>query len=281
MKLEDTKSEAIEPPFDRAGIANRERLFEIGVRHPFWRTLSQELALGVGLTRRENASFLLGQPFPFVPGTPDGRTTVTALHLDANWSERSAQSVFAARVAASQGIDALGATVSPGFPDSKFRKFVGQAQWARRFGEAGQLIVRADVQRASEPLLPAEKLSIGGIATVRGYRENRLVKDNGEIFSVEYRAQVGKFAPFALDLGPDEGRLELAAFFDAGHGKNEDEAGIGTRRLRSFGPGVRWVPVHGTLVQLYKGFALDKVPVNDPKPSDRGLHFLFALNVKF
>jgi hemolysin activation/secretion protein len=281
MKVEDNKSKAIEPPFDRAGIANRSRLIEVGLSHPVLRTLSQELALGAALTRQENASFLLGQPFPFVPGTPDGHTTVSALRLGADWTERSAQSVFAARVVASQGIDAFGSTVSPGFPDSKFQTLLAQMQWARRFGDKGQLIVRADLQRASEPLLPSEKLGIGGVSTVRGYRENVMVKDNGEIFSVEYRLPVGKFAPFALDLGPDEGQLELAAFFDAAHGKDENESGIGPRTLRSFGPGLRWVPVHGTLVQIYKGFALEKRPVLEPKLPDRGIHFLFALQVKF
>jgi hemolysin activation/secretion protein len=281
MKLENTRSNAIEPPFDRVGIANHARLFEIGLSHPVWRTLSQELAVGAALTRQENASFLFGQPFPFVPGTPDGRTTVSALRLGVDWTERGAQSVLAARLVASQGIDAFGATVSPGFPDSKFRTLLAQMQWARRFGDLGQLIVRADLQRASEPLLPSEKLGIGGVTTVRGYRENALVKDNGEIFSIEYRVPVGKFAPFALDLGPDEGQLELAAFFDAAHGKDENDSGIGPRTLRSFGPGLRWVPVHGTLVQVYKGFALDKRPVLDPKLPDRGVHFLFALQVKF
>ena len=46
--------------------------------------------------------------------------------------------------------------------------WLGQFQWARRFGEQGnQLILRGDLQLANKPLLPLEKFAIGGAATVR------------------------------------------------------------------------------------------------------------------
>ena len=41
------------------------------------------------------------------------------------------------------------------------------------------LIVRQTLQLASEPLLNIEKFALGGINTVRGYRENQFVRDNG------------------------------------------------------------------------------------------------------
>jgi hemolysin activation/secretion protein len=283
LRVEENRARVIEPPFDRIDIANRSRFTEVGIAHPVWRTLSREVALGAALTRRRNASFLLGQPFAFTPGLRDGRSTVSALRLSADWTDRSAESVFAARMTLNLGIDRFGATVSDaGNPDSKFRTTLVQLQWARRLpGEQGQILLRADLQRSNDVLLPSEKLGIGGASTVRGYRENTLVKDNGAILSAEYRRAVGKFAPLGLNLGEEDGLLEVAVFFDAGAGRDENEAGGGPRRLRAFGPGVRWTPVRGALVQLYKGFALDKVAVRDPKLPDRGVHFLFAWQAQF
>jgi hemolysin activation/secretion protein len=48
----------------------------------------------------------------------------------------------------------------------------------RRFDTRGdQYVLRNDLQLAKDPLLPLEQFTVGGASTVRGYRENQLVKD--------------------------------------------------------------------------------------------------------
>ena len=278
LKYERTEANVIEAPFDLIDIENRSRSFEAGLSHPVVRTASREVVLGATLANRDNASFLLGQSFSFIPGLADGRSTVTALRLTADWSERSDDEVFAARLTASHGLDWFGATVNPGFPDSRFDSRLAQLQWARRLGaERGQVVLRADWQHANGSLLPSEKFAVGGAQSVRGYRENALVRDNGWAFSAEYRRPLGRYA-LAAGSGPDDGLVELAAFTDAGKARDDGDA---AKRLASWGLGVRWTPVPGILAQLYKGFALKKIDNPTRTLADRGIHFLIAVQIQF
>lgn len=279
LKYERTGASVVEEPFNLIDIRNRSRSFEAGLSHPIVRTMSRDVSLGATLANRDNASFLLGQPFSFIPGLADGRSAVTALRLSGDWSERSSNEVLAARLTASHGLGWFGATVNPGFPDSRFDSRLAQFQWARRLGaQRGQIVLRADWQRANGSLLPSEKFAVGGAQSVRGYRENALVRDNGWAFSVEYRRPLGRVGVPAFGTGPDDGQLELAVFSDAGKARDDGEA---AKRLSSWGLGLRWTPAPGILAQIYKGFALQKIENPTKTPSDRGIHFLVALQAQF
>ncbi|HEX2648779.1 MAG TPA: ShlB/FhaC/HecB family hemolysin secretion/activation protein [Burkholderiales bacterium] len=281
LKYERTGAEVIEPPFDQIDIRSSTRNAEAGLTQPLVRTLSREVAVGAVISNRDNASFLLGQPFSFTPGLVDGRSSVSALRLVGDWSERSNDEVLAVRVTASHGLALFGSTVHPGFPDSKFDSRLAQLQWARRLGrEAGQVVVRADWQHANGSLLPAEKFAVGGLQSVRGYRENALVRDHGWAASIEYRRPVGRFPLGAARGGPEDGLLELAVFTDAGKARDDGEA---ARRLSSWGVGLRWAPAPGVLAQLYKGFARQRIDDLTPTRTlaDRGVHFLVALQTLF
>ena len=48
-------------------------------------------------------------------------------------------------------------------------------------------IVRMDSQISRDPLLSLEQFAIGGHASVRGYRENQIVRDSGAVVSAEAR----------------------------------------------------------------------------------------------
>jgi hemolysin activation/secretion protein len=103
-------------------------------------------------------------------------------------------------------------------PDGEFFAWLGQFQWVRRFDPWGaQLVFRTDVQLAEDPLLSLEQFAMGGHATVRGYRENELVRDNGIISSLEVRV------PLWSDT-PGRPMVELAPFFDWGNSWNTDRS---------------------------------------------------------
>jgi len=90
------------------------------------------------------------------------------------------------------------------------RRLVGAIPVGRRLTDWGlQALTRLDVQLASAPLLPLEQIAVGGRYSVRGYRENQLVRDNGVIGSVEARVPVVRNVSWA-DV------VELASFMDAG-----------------------------------------------------------------
>ena len=145
-------------------------------------------------------------------------------------------------------MDALGATKNEGdIPDGQFLAWLGQFQWARRLGwKDTQLIGRGDLQLSDSPLLGLEQFAVGGHGTVRGYRENQLVRDNGVVGSIEARVPIWK----ASDGRPI---LELVPFFDAAYSRNRKRPTIGPRTLISAGLGSRLDLGHGIRFEIYWG----------------------------
>ena len=148
--------------------------------------------------------------------------------------------MIALRSTESIGLDLLGATENSGdVPDGQFFAWLGQAQFARRlFGSDWQLNLRGDVQLTADPLLPIERIAIGGIDTVRGYRENELVVDNGWIASAELRIPLGQLA--VPGLSADARRRRPAAGAVRRRRRRLEPRGAGPRgerHLRASAPG--------------------------------------------
>ena len=124
--------------------------------------------------------------------------------------------VLAARTTLSVGLDVLDATSNPGkAPDGEFVAWLTQVQGVWRLPEfllGTQIYARVDSQLTNRALLSIEKFAVGGERTVRGYRTNQLVRDQGVVASIEaripvYRSPLGRpileFTPFA-DVGVEE-----------------------------------------------------------------------------
>jgi hemolysin activation/secretion protein len=271
-----TSSDVVEKPFSEIDVQSSSRTLQAGFSWPVIKTLDDELRLEASLEREHSVTSLLGRRFSFSAGVEDGESDVTALRLVQQWQRRSQDQVIALRSTESFGLPVLGATTNHGdVPDGQFFAWLGQAQYARRlFGSDWQLNLRADVQLSADPLLPIERIEIGGLDTVRGYRENELVVDNGWITSAELRIPLGKLAIPGVSQTPDDGAVQLVPFVDAGGGSNIQAADPKDDVIYSVGAGLRWHPNH------YLDFRLDVgVPlVNVPKPEDKdlqdyGIHF--------
>lgn len=137
--------------------------------------------------------------------------------------------------------------------------------------------MRTDLQLAADPLLSLEQLAIGGLDTVRGYRENELVRDNGIIASIEGRIPVFEL-PVPRLTGPDDAAtFFLAPFADLGHGWDHGERVTSARKdetLASIGLGFVWSPAPRVATRFYYGYALNEV--SDPEDEslqDHGIHF--------
>lgn len=140
--------------------------------------------------RTESETSLLDTPFPLSAGADDqGRTRISAVRFFQEWSQRSNTEVLFARSQFSLGIGALNATINKDAPDSRFFAWRGQTAWLRRLGDT-TLVLRADLQLADRPLVPLEQFSLGGVATVRGYRQDALLSDNGFLASAELRIPI-------------------------------------------------------------------------------------------
>jgi hemolysin activation/secretion protein len=109
-------------------------------------------------------------------------------------------------------------------------------QWVRRFGLRGyQFVSRLSAQRTDDALLPLEKFVVGGHNTVRGYRENELVRDNGHIVSVELH--------IPLFIGDSAiSRWQLIPFADIGEAWEKSDFTPKPRSISSAGLALHWQP---------------------------------------
>ena len=270
----------VEAPLDTLDIESESETISISIDHPIYRTSRQRLTVGATLERRTSKTFLLGAPFSFSPGVENGKSTVTALRFYQGWIDRSRTRVVAARSTFSVGIPALGATTNRGAPDSEYLAWLGQMQVAQRLWETdNQVIFRADAQLAADQLLPIEKFAMGGANSIRGYRENQLVRDNGLVLSLEGRFPVATVAIPGLSDGLDDGVVSLAPFIDLGRSWNTDIATPSPRNLYGAGIGVRWDISADIHFEIYWGHAFRKFDSPDNDLQDQGIHFRLSTQV--
>jgi len=284
LKLGFKKNDAlvIEEPFDEIDINSEADTYEIAFSHPFFKAPGRTFSLSLAGEKRHSETFLgpVG-PFSFSPGVQNGESDVTVIRFSQDGLLRSPSRVFAFRSVFSLGIDALGATrkQKDSDPDGCFFAWLGQIQWAGRLNKflnklgGSQLIFRTDLQLAADPLLPLEKFAVGGASSVRGYRENQLVKDNGIVSSLELRIPVLRFPLPNLSKGPEDGRVELAPFADWGQAWSTDSPTSDNRSISSVGIGIRWEPSSRILGQIYWGIPLRDVDNPDNDLQDAGIHF--------
>jgi len=160
------------------------------LRQPIIQTASEqsvrELAIGMTAAREESETSLLGLHFPLAPGADDqGRTRISALRFFQEYTQRNNREVLSARSQFSVGLNALSSTINVTPPDSRFFVWQGEVRWLRVIASDTSVLVRGNLQLADRPLVPLEQFTLGGLASVRGYRQDALLSDNGAFASVE------------------------------------------------------------------------------------------------
>lgn len=264
---EQTDADVVEDPFDDLDIESNLKKLGLQLRHPVYRKPGEEVTVGILFERKRSRTYLLDERFSFAPGVNDGKSDVSVLRLTQDWIQRRLDHVVAARSVFSFGLDMFGATDNDSKPDGEFFHWLGQIQVAQRLpGSNTEFILRADAQLTKDPLLPMEKFEIGGMDTVRGYRENLLVRDNGVVASLEFRIPV-------LPKYTGDVRLRLAPFFDYGRSWNDGPTPK-HKNIASAGGGLL-VDYKHLNVRLYLAKSFDNINRDniDNDLQDSGVHF--------
>ena len=265
LRFDHGRSTVVEEPLKVVDIKSTLDSREIGISHPLIEDLRRKFSLGLAYARRENRTTLLGEPFSFVPGEPSGYTRLNVWRFWQDYVHRREQQVLALRSTISFGHNNI--EQSPNAPSARpapdFLGWLGQAQYARRVLDSGaQFLLRADMQWAHDRLLPLERMAVGGVNTVRGYRENYMVRDSGYRASIEYQHPL----PGTSD---ERQALTLAPFIDYGSARN-----IGEERDRIYSAGLgllwRWKRVSANLYAA-KRFVTTPTPAQTTL-QDRGIH---------
>lgn len=257
--------QVIEAPLDDADIESTVTERSIGLIQTLVATPAKRVELGLSHDWRESRTTVLNEPFSFTPGEPDGRIRVQAWRFSQTLMQRWSQAVLAVRSEFTHGRNNIEAADRPlvelRYPDAEYALWNGQFQliWHPP-AASGRLALRGRAQFSDDRLVPLERLALGGHATVRGYRENTLVRDNGHAFNLEWHVPL---------LRTQLSGLEGFVFHDRGAGWNRDAP---RTRLRSVGVGLHYRQ-HGVELSLAWAHAIDRpVEVNDDSWQGNGVH---------
>lgn len=268
-------SHVIEKPFNILDIQSSYNYYELTFRQPIIQKPNREFALGLTLTHQQSqASFLNGElPFPGSGADKQGRTTVTMVRLFQEWTSSNSKQVFTVRSALSAGLDLWNATINANPPDGRFVSWRGQLQWARLLAPDTLLLLRGDIQLADRPLVPFEQFGLGGQDSVRGYRQDALLADNGIFASAEVRIPL-------VRLGKRNSVLQLTPFIDFGNAWNRSGSKfkLNTNTLASVGLGLR-LQIEDRLNARFD-WGIPLVSISEEKDSwqENGLYFSIVVN---
>lgn len=279
-----SESQVIEEPFSPLDIQANYRSYELTLSQPVIQQVEREtvreLALGLTAQRQETETSILGEDFPLSPGADSkGRTRISALRFFQEFSQRGEREVFAARSEFSLGLGALDATVNSEPPDSRFFAWRGQVQWLRLLDSGGgdalfapSVLLRSDVQLASKALVPLEQFSLGGQATVRGYRQDALLGDNGILVSAEVRLPVAQWRR-------ERAVLQLVPFVGAGTIWNSSgRENPDTNTLAGVGLGVQFLQGDRFRARFDWGIPLVDIDSGNRTWQENGLYFTVEYN---
>ncbi len=290
FRFRDSRGDVVEKPFDELGVFSESRSYALTLDHPFFDRADFELWAGATGEYKRSEAFLSGSSFCAIANAIDCEPEIAALRLHAQPTWRGQSAAASLRSTFAIGLDALGATQNPGrrVPDGQFEAWLGQLQLAwrlperwplperwrpleRAFGRS-LLLARLDLQFTRDPLLSIEKISIGGSSSVRGYRENEVVRDSGVVAGLELRIPLARDA-FGRPLA------ELAPFADLGHGWDSDATlQLRRRTLASLGSGLRLSPVPWLQAELYYGYQLASAERDGDDLQDHGIHFSVSVD---
>lgn len=193
-------------------------------------------------------------------------TKVRTISLGIDAQSFNADGSWYTRHFISAGLDEWGNT-------KDFLKYNGEGSWLHIFPDNRTLSLRGRAQLANRDLLPAsEQFQVGGMSTVRGYREGLLIGDDGYFISIEYNFPITSDNDGSLG-NPFTDRWRGFVFFDQGAAfpfKGNDESINRDDFLASIGFGLTI-----NLGKKLKGRLVAGVPLisRDDNEDDPTLHF--------
>ncbi len=275
LRFADGESSVIEEPVAALDIESRVATREATLTHPLLDEARRRWVVGLTHSERRNRSTLSGEPFGFVPGEPEAGIRVESWRLFNELTLRRERDVWALRASLLTGRNNLVAEpLVPQQPSTRYRLWQLQGQASIATGAAGStgatsetagpLVLRALLQRSPDHLVPMEQLAVGGRHTVRGYRENQLVRDNGWALGVEWHWLLWRDAVRRASV-------TLLPTADAGAARNHDGA---RSRLASAGLGMLWTldEVEGEVFLAKRLERRDNPTHGDLQ--DRGIHLM-------
>jgi hemolysin activation/secretion protein len=250
-----------DPEFAQFDIQGQSELYELTVRQPLWRSSREEFAVSLGFTYRDGQTLIS----EFVADN----STTSVLRIGQDYLNRDARGAWAVRSQFNLGLDVLDATARSAGTDGQFFSWLGQVQRVQILNPNNLLIFQVDAQFTPDPLLPSQQFVLGGGQSIRGFRQNIRIGDNGFRLSVEDRFVVNRNAA-------GEPAFQLAPFADMGSvwndGGNSTDLPDQTF-LAGIGVGLLWQPFADFNLRLDYALPLVDLADRGENIQDHGIYF--------
>lgn len=269
----NSNSRVLEEPFNALDIIAASRSYDVTFRQPLSQTPTQEFALGLSASRRESDTALLALPFRLSAGADqNGRTRVSVLRFFQEFTQRSSQQVLALRSQFNFGIAPFALTANDNPYDSFFLSWRGQGQYVNLLAPDTLLLLRADVQLADRSLVPIEQFGLGGQESVRGYRQDFLLGDNGVATTAELRLPI-------LRTPEVQGLLQVTPFLDLGTVWNSSgKPNSSPNTLFGIGVGLRYQQGDRFTARIDYGIPVISVGSTKRTAQESGIYFSIIYN---
>lgn len=188
-----TKRQIVERPISILDLQSSAQSLSVSYKQPIERQVNSQINLNFGIDWQSSETFLDGERFPFDDTSDNGKTDIIAARFGQEWSDRDYNRAIFVNSKFSLGTG------------TKSQSFFSWALTVEYYHKIGNLTAKAKLglQLATPGLFPAEKLALGGIDTVRGYRLNEFLSNNGLVSNLELQIPVAKglqVSPF-IDFG--------------------------------------------------------------------------------
>lgn len=275
----NVSSRVVEDPFDELNLESDYQKYSFALRQPILETASQSVALALIFEHQKSqTSFLDNEPLLGVGADRHGRTNISTLRFSQEWINRSNVEVISLLSEFSFGFEAFGTTdpfdfkVNPNAPNSNYFMWRGQAQWVRLLAPDFLLYVHGDLQLADGPLVPLEQFGLGGLDSVRGYRQNFLLGDNGFYTTVELRVPIYR-------TSSSDNVLQIVPFADVGRVWNSFSLpNLDPQTLASVGLGLHWTYKDLIKARIDWGIPLIHVNSEGNTLQDNGITFSIIIS---
>jgi hemolysin activation/secretion protein len=211
------ENRTIAEPFKVLDIKGTTQSYTFGITQPIFQhytdKANSELKIRAGIQHRQTSEQVLDFNVPVSQGSNiDGQTTTTDFNLRVDYTRISAVDAALLRAQFNLGID-LGSSTDPLFNEGQFFSTKLDGIYTHKLPAGLLFISRLSVQVANRDLVAGYRFPLGGIYSVRGYRQDAILTDNGVSGSVSLSIPIYKGSA---------GNLNLVPFFDIGYGWSAD-----------------------------------------------------------
>ena len=228
-------SELVEKEVEDFDIQADFESFKLDLSQPIISTSSESLILSFALELIDSETFVLEDfSFSFTEGLPDGRSKITVLRFSQEYLKNGDSTLFAVNSQFNVGLDAFDATTTEVGIDGLFWSWQGDIQWLKTFTKEKNIVLatRLNFQLTPDRLLPIEQYTLGGLGSVRGYRPNLGVGDNGILGTIELQLPLIKEGKL--------GNVTIIPFVDFGTIWNNERETPGDETFASSGLALRY-----------------------------------------